>query len=167
MTRTWGGTGVNWAGRYATLEDFSLKPLPVQKPRPPIWVSGRRRTRPCAAPHAMPMSWLPYMYARDARGVDGGDPTPWRGLWLALDDFTCGIYLFFAVHEDHDIAVRMAADKLGTQYAQDFSKLVHKYALAGDRALPRAGTGGTSMPARASSSSRPPAPTSTSRPISA
>jgi alkanesulfonate monooxygenase SsuD/methylene tetrahydromethanopterin reductase-like flavin-dependent oxidoreductase (luciferase family) len=43
-----------------------------------------------------------------------------------------GLYIFFAVHEDRDVAVKMATDRLSIQYNQDFSKLVGKYALAGN-----------------------------------
>ncbi|MBT3334476.1 MAG: TIGR03619 family F420-dependent LLM class oxidoreductase, partial [Rhodospirillaceae bacterium] len=61
ITRTWTATDVTYDGRFTKLENFSLKPLPIQKPRPPIWVSGRsdaamRR----AAKYAD--GWLPYMY---------------------------------------------------------------------------------------------------------
>lgn len=132
VTRTWTGTDVTYDGRYTQLNNFSLKPLPVQKPRPPIWVSGRadaamRR----AARYAE--GWLPYMYTPEqladsiskirAFGAEAGRD---------LDDFRFGLYIFTAVHEDNDTAIKMAADRLSTQYAQDFSKLVHKYALAGD-----------------------------------
>jgi len=49
-----------------------------------------------------------------------------------MSDFRYGLYIFTAVHEDNEKAVKMASDRLSVQYAQDFSKLVHKYALAGD-----------------------------------
>ena len=42
------------------------------------------------------------------------------------------MYIFTAVHENGDTAVEMAAENLGRQYDQDFSKLVHKYVLAGN-----------------------------------
>lgn len=132
ITRVWTQTNVSYDGRYTKLKNFSLKPLPIQKPRPPIWVSGRsdaamRR----AAKYAD--GWLPYMYTPEqlaksiatirAHGEDLGRD---------MSDFTFGMYIFTAVHEDNDRAVKFAADRLGTQYAQDFGKLVHKYALAGD-----------------------------------
>ena len=41
LTRVWSEADVTYEGRYTTLKNFSLKPLPVQKPRPPIYVSGR------------------------------------------------------------------------------------------------------------------------------
>ena len=79
--------------------------------------------------------WLPYMYTPEmlaesitALRRHGED------VERDLATFTDGIFIFFAVHEDHATAVKMAADKLGTQYAQDFTKLVPKYALAGDPA---------------------------------
>ncbi|MBT5108089.1 MAG: LLM class flavin-dependent oxidoreductase [Rhodospirillaceae bacterium] len=132
VTRTWTETNVSYDGRYTKLDDFSLKPLPIQKPRPPIWVSGRsdaamRR----AAKYAD--GWLPYMYTPEqlaesiakikAYGADIGRD---------MTDFKFGAYMFSAVHEDNDSAVTFAAERLSTQYSQDFSKLVHKYALAGD-----------------------------------
>ncbi|MGE0484141.1 MAG: LLM class flavin-dependent oxidoreductase [Gammaproteobacteria bacterium] len=132
VTRTWSGTDVSYDGRYTKLENFSLKPLPVQKPRPPIWVSGRKDAAMRRAARFAD-GWLPYMYTPEMLAESlasirrhaadyGRNP----------DDVTCGLFIFFAVHEDKDTAFRMAADKLGKQYSQDFSKLVHKYALAGD-----------------------------------
>merc|ERR1739841_300719 len=61
LTRVWSETNVTYEGRYTTLKNFSIKPLPIQKPRPPIYVSGRsdaamRR----AAKYAD--GWIPYMY---------------------------------------------------------------------------------------------------------
>ena len=134
ITRTWTQTNVNYEGRYTTLENFSLKPRPIQKPRPPIWVSGRTDAAMCrAAKYAD--GWLPYMYTPEqlaesitsirAHGEDLGRD---------MSDFTFGMYIFTAVHEDNDHAVQLAADRLSKQYSQDFSKLVHKYALAGDPA---------------------------------
>ncbi len=51
-----------------------------------------------------------------------------------MSDFTFGVYIFTAVNEDNDTGVKYASDRLSTQYSQDFSKLVPKYALAGDPA---------------------------------
>ncbi len=134
LTRVWSETDVTYEGRYTTLKNFSLKPLPIQKPSPPIYVSGRsdaamRR----AAKYAD--GWIPYMYTPEhlaesiekikAYGAEEGRD---------MSDFTFGMYIFSAVHEDNDTGVKYAADRLSVQYAQDFSQLVHKYALAGDPA---------------------------------
>ena len=134
VTRTWTETNVSYDGRYTKLDDFSLKPLPIQKPRPPIWVSGRtdaamRR----AAKYAD--GWLPYMYTPE-QFAESITRIKAYGAELGRDmtDFKFGAYMFSAVNEDNDRAVTYAAERLSTQYSQDFSKLVHKYALAGDPA---------------------------------
>ena len=132
LTRVWSETDVNYNGRYTTLKNFSLKPLPIQKPRPPIYVSGRSEAAMRrAAKYAD--GWLPYMYTPEhlaesiekitAYGEDEGRD---------MSDFTFGMYIFSAVHEKKDTGVKYAADRLSVQYNQDFSKRVHRYALAGD-----------------------------------
>lgn len=132
VRRTWTGTNVSYDGRFTTLKDFSLKPLPVQKPRPPIWVSGRKdAAMKRAARYAD--GWLPYMYTPEQLADSIAKIRAFREeAGQDMSDFTPGLYIFTAMHEDGDTAVKMAADRLGTQYAQDFSQLVHKYALAGD-----------------------------------
>ena len=131
LHRVWSETNVDFAGKFTTLENFSLKPLPLQQPRPPIWISGRK---PVAMRRAARFGdgWLPYMYTperlaeslrtiRDECERAGRDPAAVKP----------GVYIFTAVHEDSATGVRMAAEKLGTQYAQDFNKIVNKYALGG------------------------------------
>lgn len=132
VRRTWAGPDVDYDGRFTKLESFSLKPLPVQRPRPPIWVSGRKDAAMKRAARYGD-GWLPYMYTPEQLAESIAKIRAFReeaGEDMAT--FTPGLYIFTAVHEDGAKAVQMAADKLGTQYAQDFSKLVHKYALAGD-----------------------------------
>lgn len=45
------GTGVTYTGRHYKLKDATYRPLPVQRPYPPLWIggSGERRTIPLAA----------------------------------------------------------------------------------------------------------------------
>ncbi len=132
ITRTWTQTDVTYEGRYTTLKNFSLKPLPIQKPRPPIWVSGRTdAAMKRAAKYAD--GWLPYMYTPEhlAKSIETIKAFG-EELGTDLSDFTFALYIFSAVHEDNDTAVKYATDRLSKQYAQDFSELVHKYALAGD-----------------------------------
>ena len=132
LHRTWTETNVTYEGRYTTLNDFSLKPLPTQKPRPPIWVSGRKDV---AMKRAAKYGdgWLPYMYTPEHLADSVAKVEQYAAdAERDLSDFTHGLYIFTAVHEDGDTAIKMAADKLSQQYAQDFSQLVHKYALIGD-----------------------------------
>lgn len=50
-TRLFTGNVVSYQGKRVGLADAQLRPLPVQSPRPPIWIggSGRTRTLPLAA----------------------------------------------------------------------------------------------------------------------
>ncbi|NKC11125.1 MAG: LLM class flavin-dependent oxidoreductase [Gammaproteobacteria bacterium] len=129
--KLWTESKVSFNGRFTTLNSFSLKPLPIQKPNPPIWVAGRKDA---AMRRAVRYGdgWLPYMYSPEQMAHSVAKITAFAAKeGRSLDHFTQGLYIFTAVHEDSDTAVRMAADKLGAQYAQDFKSLVGKYALAG------------------------------------
>ncbi|MCU1462090.1 MAG: putative Luciferase family protein [Acidimicrobiales bacterium] len=48
------GEKVDYAGPQWTLQDAQMRPVPVQRPHPPIWIggSGPRRTLPIVARHA-------------------------------------------------------------------------------------------------------------------
>jgi F420-dependent oxidoreductase-like protein len=54
VTRLFTGEVVSYEGRVVSLQDAQLRPLPVQRPHPPIWVggSGPRRTLPLVARYA-------------------------------------------------------------------------------------------------------------------
>jgi alkanesulfonate monooxygenase SsuD/methylene tetrahydromethanopterin reductase-like flavin-dependent oxidoreductase (luciferase family) len=131
MTRLWTEEEVTFEGRFTRLPGVSLSPRPVQQPHPPIWISGRSEAamRRCAR---YGTGWLPYMYTPeklsesladiDRFAQDAGRQSPIRP----------GLFIFFAVHEDRAEAVRMASERLSIQYNQDFSKLVGRYALAGN-----------------------------------
>lgn len=131
MTRLWTEDEVTFEGKFTRLPGVSLNPRPVQKPHPPIWISGRSEAamRRCAR-HGT--GWLPYMYT----------PERLSESLVAIDRFAQdagrqngikpGLFIFFAVHEDRTEAIRMASERLSIQYNQDFSRLVGRYALAGN-----------------------------------
>jgi F420-dependent oxidoreductase-like protein len=54
ITRLSTGDVVSYEGHHFALKDAQLRPLPVQRPHPPIWVGGTglRRTLPLAARYA-------------------------------------------------------------------------------------------------------------------
>jgi F420-dependent oxidoreductase-like protein len=54
VTRLYTGEVVDYAGKQVSLNQARLRPLPVQRPRPPIWIggSGPKRTLPLAAKYA-------------------------------------------------------------------------------------------------------------------
>ncbi len=131
MTRLWCEDDVEFEGRFTHLPGVNLDPKPVQQPHPPIWVSGRSEAamRRCAR---YGTGWLPYMYtpeklAESLSSIDGFAQEAGR-----RNPVKPGLFIFFAVHEDRDEAIRMATERLSVQYNQDFSKLVGRYALAGN-----------------------------------
>jgi probable F420-dependent oxidoreductase len=131
ITKLWTEKKVTFKGKFTTLNEVTIEPAPVQKPRPPIWVAGRkepamRRTAQYAD------GWIPYMYT--PQQLHESIATIHRfgkEFGRDLSTFTPGLFIFSSVHANGDEARQMAAERLGKQYAQDFSKLVNKYALAG------------------------------------
>ena len=131
MRRLWTEKDVHFDGRFTTLPGVTLDPPPVSKPHPPVWISGRSEAamRRCAR---YGTGWLPYMYT----------PEKLAGSLATINEFAAreeraapvrpGLFIFFAVHEDREEAIRMASARLSVQYNQDFSQLVHRYALAGN-----------------------------------
>ena len=130
LRRLWTDDDVRFEGRFTSLGGVTLAPKPVQKPHPPIWISGRSEAamRRCARYGS---GWLPYMYTPEmlAKSLARIGELAENGQRAA--PVRPGLFIFFAVHEDRAVAVRMATKRLSLQYNQDFSALVGKYALAG------------------------------------
>lgn len=122
---------VHFDGRFTTLSGVTLAPQPTQKPYPPIWISGRSEAAMRRAAR-FGTGWLPYMYTPEQLA---SSLEKINGLSADFDrsaPIKAGQFIFFAVHEDRDQAIEMASERLSKQYNQDFSKLVHKYAVAGN-----------------------------------
>ncbi len=120
---------VTFSGKFNTLDQVTLAPQPRQKPLP-IWISGRSEAalRRCAK---FGTGWLPYMYTPEQLRISV-DKINHYAQDMGRNKPKPGQFIFFAVHEDRQLAINMAAERLSKQYQQDFSTLVHKYALAGD-----------------------------------
>jgi alkanesulfonate monooxygenase SsuD/methylene tetrahydromethanopterin reductase-like flavin-dependent oxidoreductase (luciferase family) len=54
LTRLYTGERVSYAGKRFSLDDAQMRPVPVQSPRPPLWIggSGPKRTLPLVARYA-------------------------------------------------------------------------------------------------------------------
>ncbi|MGD9603043.1 MAG: LLM class flavin-dependent oxidoreductase [Gammaproteobacteria bacterium] len=124
---------VTFEGRFNTLHDVSIQPLPQQRPLP-IWVSGRKDAAMQRAAR-FGEGWMPYMYtpemladslARIARHAMEAGRTP--------DAVRPGLFVFTCCHADGARAREMAIAKLSTQYAQDFSKIADRYVVMGNPA---------------------------------
>jgi alkanesulfonate monooxygenase SsuD/methylene tetrahydromethanopterin reductase-like flavin-dependent oxidoreductase (luciferase family) len=76
--------------------------------------------------------WLPYMYTPEQLYDSIEKIKAYRQeAGRDVESFIPGVFIFTATHADGDTGREMAANRLGRQYAQDFSKLVGKYALSG------------------------------------
>ncbi len=122
---------VSYEGKYTTLDDFSISPRGVQKPRLPFWVAGRKDVAmKRAATYAE--GWLPYMYtpemlAESMEKIAGYTEAAGRPEGTVQG----GLFIFTCVHEDRATALDLANRQLSKQYNQDFSKMVEKYTIAG------------------------------------
>ena len=131
MKRLWTEDDVSVEGRFTRLAGVTLAPKPVQRPHPPVWISGRSEAamRRCAN-HGT--GWLPYMYTPE-RLSDSLDAIARFADAAGRDDAVIpGLHIFFAVHDDRETAIEMTTQRLSLQYNQDFSRLVGRYALAGN-----------------------------------
>lgn len=97
VTRLFTGEAVSYDGKVVSLTDAQLRPLPVQQPRPPIWIggSGPRRTLPLVARYAdvwhtwgTPNSLRPLSERIDDLATEAGrDPsTIMRAASISLSD---------------------------------------------------------------------------------
>lgn len=131
MLRLWAEDDVHFQGRFNTLSGVTLEPKPTQQPHPPIWISGRSQAamRRCAR---FGTGWLPYMYTPEKLSESLAAIAAMAQEYERSGPVKPGLFIFFAVHEDRDVAIKMAAERLSRQYNQDFSQLVHRYAIAGN-----------------------------------
>lgn len=119
LGRLFAGEAIDVDGTPATLD-----PLPVQRPRPPVWVGGRSEASMRRAGRAGDI-WMPYLGSPDrvARGLrtareeaerHGRDPSEVTGAYFA---WTC-------VDTDPAAARRRALDALAATYGQDMGRIV-------------------------------------------
>jgi alkanesulfonate monooxygenase SsuD/methylene tetrahydromethanopterin reductase-like flavin-dependent oxidoreductase (luciferase family) len=121
----WSTDRAAFDGRFNSFSGVTIAPR--RDPPPPIWVSGRseaamRRTARFGD------GWLPYMYTPEmfADSMTKIDVQRERD-----EPVRPGLFIWGCVHEDGDTARRYAIDSLSKTYAQDFARLVGKYAFAG------------------------------------
>ncbi|MFV0258928.1 MAG: LLM class flavin-dependent oxidoreductase [Acidimicrobiales bacterium] len=121
----WSTDRATFEGRFNRFAEVTIAPR--ADPPPPIWVSGRSEAAMVRAAR-FGDGWLPYMYtpeklASSLEVIAAHREQP--------DPVQPGLFIWGAVHEDAATAERYAIDALSKTYAQDFSKLVGRYAFAG------------------------------------
>jgi probable F420-dependent oxidoreductase len=125
------GEPVHFDGRYTTLEGQVLDPPPVQRPRPPLWIGGRREAAiRRAGRHGD--GWLPYLITPEqvhtglasarAVAVDAG---------RSGGDVAGGVFCWSTVGADGGWARRTSVEVVSGIYQQDLGARADRYLVAG------------------------------------
>ena len=126
------GEAVTASGSFGSLRDLRLDPPPVQRPRPPLWVGGRK---PAAMRRAGRFAdvWLPYMVSPDSFARSLARARQFAGQAGRAPDALAGaVFLWGSVDADPARARREAVATVSRAYAQDFEPLADRYLLHGD-----------------------------------
>lgn len=131
LSAMFAGGPVHHAGRFTTLEGQRLEPLPLQRPRPPFWVGGRREVS-IRRTGRHGDGWLPYLVTPDQ--VHDGLA---RARDVAVEcgrqahDVRGGVFCWSTVDADGSWARRTVANVVGSIYQQDFSTSGDRYLVGG------------------------------------
>ena len=118
-------------GRFTSFVGLTLAPKPVQKPRIPFWIAGRR-TAAMRRAARFGQAWMPYLYTPDMVADSRAEiqqlareagASSWDGL--------TAVHVFTTVDRDGAKARRVAAERVGRTYQQDFSGARSRYLVAG------------------------------------
>jgi probable F420-dependent oxidoreductase len=131
MTALFTGRRVTYRGRFLAVENQRLDPPPLQRPRPPLWVGGRKDAALRRAGRFGDV-WMPYMCTPDelARGLN-------RARAFATNhgrpaaDLAGAAFLWASVSDDPSRAQEMALSTLADVYSQDFTALADRYVPTG------------------------------------
>lgn len=121
----WSTDDAHFDGRFDSFHHVTISPR--HRTPPPVWVSGRSEAAMRRAAR-FGDGWLPYMYTPEQYAASVSTITSLR------DDhrpFHRGLFIWGAVDEVAAQARDRAIEHLSTTYAQDFSRLVDRYAFAG------------------------------------
>ena len=132
LVRLLSGERVTAEGPFGSLQDLRLDPPPVQRPRPPLWVGGRR---PAAMRRAGRFAdvWMPYMVSPDSFSRSLAQAREFAGQAGRRPDALAGaVFLWGNVDADPVRARREAVATVSRAYAQDFEPLADRYLLHGD-----------------------------------
>ena len=133
MRKLWTGEKVTFSGRHFQLTDAMINPAPVQKPNPPVWVSGRRDAAMARAAK-FGDGWMPYFYDapryRDSvQKIKGFAAAAGRD----ISGFQWAHFPYIAIYPTEQQAAEVAAEQLGGRYLYggEFLDIVRKYCLLG------------------------------------
>ena len=116
MKRLWTEEHVSHEGRFFKFEDVTLLPQPVQKPYPPIWVSGRSDAAMRRAA-LMGDGWYPYLFTvRRLRRSNEAIREIAAEAGRDLTGFHWGLNQPTSIMEDPERAFALAVENVGQRY---------------------------------------------------
>ena len=128
LRRLWTGQPVTYEGRHFKLDQAAINPPPVQKPGPPVWVSGRREA---AMRRAVKYGdgWMPYFYRASVSKITESA----QDIGKDLLGFQWAYFPYISIYPTLEEAADVAARRLGGQYLYggDFINIVRNYCILG------------------------------------
>ena len=116
MKRLWTEEHVSHDGRFFRFEDVTLLPQPVQKPHPPIWVSGRSDAAMRRAA-LQGDGWYPYLFTvRRLRRSNEAIREIAAEAGRDLTGFHWGLNQPTSIMEDPEQALAQAVENVGQRY---------------------------------------------------
>jgi probable F420-dependent oxidoreductase len=130
--RLFTGESVTFQGRFTTIDNLALRPLPIQHGGPPVWVGGRSESAMRRAARFGDV-WMPYLVTprrlakslttvRERAAAHGRAAEAIRG----------AVFCWTTVDKDGDWARRTAIETISTTYAQDFTELADSHLVCGN-----------------------------------
>lgn len=131
LTRLFHGEPVHFTGRYTILNGQQLQPGPIQRPRPPLWIGGRRKASMRRAGR-FGDGWLPYLVTPEqvASGLAAAQAAA-AEYGRSPGEVRAGVYCWSAVGSDGNWARSTAAETVSRLYQQDLRSKADRYLLAG------------------------------------
>tara|TARA_B100001179_G_C18518288_1_gene371636 strand:- start:159 stop:884 length:726 start_codon:yes stop_codon:yes gene_type:complete len=133
MKQLWAGERVSFSGRHFQMANAMINPAPVQRPNPPIWVSGRRDAAMARAAKYGD-GWMPYFYdapryADSVQKIKGFASETGRD----MTNFQWAHFPYVSIYPTEQQAAEVAAEQLGGRYLYggEFLDIVRKYCLLG------------------------------------
>ena len=133
LRRLWTGQPVTYEGRHFRLDQAAINPPPVQKPGPPVWVSGRRDAAMLRAVNHGE-GWMPYFYSPERYRTSVSKITESaQDMGRDLGGFQWAYFPYISIYPTVEEAANVAARQLGGQYLYggDFINIVRNYCILG------------------------------------
>ncbi len=133
VKRLWTEQHVHHTGRFYHLDDVTLSPPPMQRPHPPIWVSGRRDGAMRRAAR-LGDGWFPYFYSpAQYRQSVARIKAVAEEAGRDLAGFQWAHFAFICIADTREEAARVAAERLGGRYTSraEMLSIVGSYCILG------------------------------------